>query len=70
MTVFGMDRLVQEHIPTDNTQIDSFGTTFSALPLYLPTTRNVLLLHGNQYTILYDVYNDLYISDKGAGPLA
>jgi len=38
MTVFGMDRLVQEHIPADNIQIDSFGTTFSALPLYLPTT--------------------------------
>jgi len=52
MTVFGMDRLVQEHIPADNTQIDSFGTTFSALPLYLPTTSNVLLLLGKQYTIL------------------
>jgi len=37
-----MDRLVQEHIPADNTQIDSFGTTFSALPLYLPTTSKVL----------------------------
>jgi hypothetical protein len=70
MTVFGMDRLVQEHIPADNTQIDSFGTTFSALPLYLPTTSKVLLLPGNQYATLYDVYNDLYISDKRAGPLA
>jgi len=65
-----MDRLVQEHIPADNTQIDSFGTTFSALPLYLPTTSKVLLLPGNQYATLYDVYNDLYISDKRAGPLA
>jgi hypothetical protein len=69
MTVFGMDRLVQEHIPADNTQIDSFGTTFSALPLYLPTTSKVLLLPGNQYRILYDVYKDLCISDKRAGPL-
>ena len=64
-----MDRVVQEHIPADNTQIDSFGTTFSTLPLYLPTTSKVLLLLGSQYTILYDVYNDLYISDKRAGPL-
>jgi hypothetical protein len=37
--VFGMDRLVQEHIPADNTQTDSFGTTFSALPLYLPNHK-------------------------------
>jgi hypothetical protein len=28
------------------------------------------LLPGNQYATLYDVYNDLYISDKRAGPLA
>jgi len=70
MAVFGMDRLMQEHIPADNTQIDSFGTTFSALPLYLPTTSKVLLLLGNQYATLYDVYNDLYISDKRAGTLA
>lgn len=65
-----MDRLVQEHIPADNTQIDSFGTTFSALPLCLQTTSKVLLLPGNQYTIFYDVYNDLHISDKRAEPLA
>jgi hypothetical protein len=57
MTVFGMDRLGQEHIPADNTQIDSFGTTFSAVPLYLPTTSKVLLVPDNQYTILFDVYN-------------
>ena len=71
MAMFGIDRQGQEHIPADNTQIYSFGTTFSALPLYLTTTSELVLwLPDNQYMILFYVYNDLYISEKRAETLA